>query len=197
MKIVDKFQPEIQIPNVCKSNSNSKTEVRKFELRLTWLTTMHLVALSHSVCTLQTTNVTIKCTGWGRLACDIGFPFSTTSLCKVRIVFHTVQLTCSRAHSTLTYAVLSQLVWSMLQAFKCDNLRLMTDYKKISYRWPNSSVDLVSVSLYDAGEQQMTIVVRALPPRLSCRMRVSLLSRYGMNPYNMPHHIPILTMMMI
>jgi len=37
MKIVDKFQSEIRIPNVCKSNSNSnlKTEVWKLELRLT------------------------------------------------------------------------------------------------------------------------------------------------------------------
>jgi len=34
---VDKFQSEIRIPNVCKSNSNFKTEVRKFELRLTSL----------------------------------------------------------------------------------------------------------------------------------------------------------------
>ena len=39
MKIVDKFQSEIQIPNVCKSNSNSnfKSEVRKFKLRLSFL----------------------------------------------------------------------------------------------------------------------------------------------------------------
>ena len=38
-KIVDKLRSEIRIPNVCKSNSNSnvKTKVRKFELRLTCL----------------------------------------------------------------------------------------------------------------------------------------------------------------
>jgi len=34
---VDKFQSEIRIPNVCKSNSNFKTEVQKFELHLTSL----------------------------------------------------------------------------------------------------------------------------------------------------------------
>jgi len=48
-----------------------------------------------------------------------------------------------------------------------------------SYLWPKSRVDFVSDSLYDAGEQQMIIVVRALPPRLSCRIRVNLLSLYG------------------
>jgi len=32
MKIVDKFQSEIRIPNVCKSNLNFKTEVRKIKL---------------------------------------------------------------------------------------------------------------------------------------------------------------------
>jgi len=39
MKIVDKFQSEIRIPNVCSwnPNSNFKTEVRKFELCLTSL----------------------------------------------------------------------------------------------------------------------------------------------------------------
>jgi len=58
-------------------------------------------------------------------------------------------------------------------------------FLQISNLWPNSSVDFVSVSLYDAGEQHITIVVRALPPRLSCRMRVNLLSRYGINPYIM------------
>ena len=30
--------------------------------------------------------------------------------------------------------------------------------------WPNINVDLVSVSLKDAGEQQIMIVVLALPP---------------------------------
>jgi len=43
---------------------------------------------------------------------------------------------------------------------------------------------LVSSSLYDAGEQHITIVVRALPPRLSWRIRVNLLSRYGTYVYN-------------
>ena len=38
MKTVDEFQSEIQISNVCKSNSNFKTEVQKFKLRLTSLT---------------------------------------------------------------------------------------------------------------------------------------------------------------
>jgi len=35
MKIVDKFQSKIQISDVHKSNSNFKTEVQKYELRLT------------------------------------------------------------------------------------------------------------------------------------------------------------------
>jgi len=41
MKIVYKFQSEIRIPNVYKSNSNFKIEVRKFELRFTSLLTIH------------------------------------------------------------------------------------------------------------------------------------------------------------
>jgi len=60
-------------------------------------------------------------------------------------------------------------------------------YLCLTYLWPNRRVDLVSVSLNDAGEQQMTIVVRALPPRLSCSMRVNLLSRYGTYVYNDQH----------
>ena len=44
---------------------------------------------------------------------------------------------------------------------------------------PNISVDFVSDSLYEAGEQQMIIVVLAFPPKLSCKIRVSLLSLYG------------------
>jgi len=41
VKIVDKFQSEIRILNVCKSNSNLnfKIEVRKFELHFTSLRT--------------------------------------------------------------------------------------------------------------------------------------------------------------
>ena len=34
-------------------------------------------------------------------------------------------------------------------------------------------VDLVSDSLYDAGEAQITIVVLALPPKDSCRILVN------------------------
>ena len=37
VKIVDKFQSEIRMPSVCKSNSNFKIEVRKFELGFTSL----------------------------------------------------------------------------------------------------------------------------------------------------------------
>uniref|UniRef100_A0A3Q3DED7 Uncharacterized protein n=1 Tax=Hippocampus comes TaxID=109280 RepID=A0A3Q3DED7_HIPCM len=40
-------------------------------------------------------------------------------------------------------------------------------------------VDLVSASLKDEGEQQMTMVVRQFPPRESCRILVILLSLYG------------------
>ena len=47
-------------------------------------------------------------------------------------------------------------------------------------RCPKSSVDLVSDSLYEAGDEQMTMTVRAFPPRDSCKILVSLLSRYGM-----------------
>jgi hypothetical protein len=39
---------------------------------------------------------------------------------------------------------------------------------------------LVSDSLELAGEQQMTIVVLALPPKDSCRILVNFESRYGM-----------------
>ena len=46
-----------------------------------------------------------------------------------------------------------------------------------SYLCPNCRVDFVSASLYDAGEQQITMVVLALPPSDSCKIRVSLLSR--------------------
>lgn len=48
------------------------------------------------------------------------------------------------------------------------------------YRLPNSRVDLVSASLKLAGEQHIMIVVRAFPPRDSCRIRVSFESLYGM-----------------
>jgi hypothetical protein len=48
------------------------------------------------------------------------------------------------------------------------------------YLLPNSSVDFVSDSLKEAGEQQMMIVVLALPPSDSCKILVSLESRYGM-----------------
>lgn len=44
---------------------------------------------------------------------------------------------------------------------------------------PNSNVDLVSDSLKLAGEQQITMVVLALPPKDSCKILVSLESRYG------------------
>lgn len=45
------------------------------------------------------------------------------------------------------------------------------------YRLPKSSVDLVSASLNEAGEQQIMMVVRALPPNDSCKIRVNLESR--------------------
>lgn len=38
----------------------------------------------------------------------------------------------------------------------------------------------VSLSLKEAGEQQITIVVLALPPSDSCKIRVSFESLYGM-----------------
>ena len=43
--------------------------------------------------------------------------------------------------------------------------------------WPNISVDFVSVSLKDAGEQQIMIVVLAFPPNDSWRIRVNFKSR--------------------
>lgn len=49
--------------------------------------------------------------------------------------------------------------------------------------WPKSSVDLVSDSLYDDGEQQMTMVVLQFPPSESWRILVILLSRYGTYVY--------------
>lgn len=42
-----------------------------------------------------------------------------------------------------------------------------------TYRLPKSSVDLLSDSLNEAGEQQMIMVVRALPPSDSCKIRVN------------------------
>ena len=48
--------------------------------------------------------------------------------------------------------------------------------EKNIYLCPNINVDLVSDSLKEAGEQQITMVVLALPPKLSCRILVSLLS---------------------
>lgn len=50
----------------------------------------------------------------------------------------------------------------------------------VTYLLPKSKVLLVSLSLKDAGEQQMTIVVLALPPSDSCKIRVSFESLYGM-----------------
>uniref|UniRef100_A0A673FY60 Uncharacterized protein n=1 Tax=Sinocyclocheilus rhinocerous TaxID=307959 RepID=A0A673FY60_9TELE len=44
----------------------------------------------------------------------------------------------------------------------------------------HTEVDLVSASLKAEGEQQMNMVVLQFPPRESCRIRVILLSRYGM-----------------
>ena len=49
--------------------------------------------------------------------------------------------------------------------------------------WPNMSVDFVSDSLYDDGEQQITIVVLQFPPKESWRILVILLSRYGTYVY--------------
>ena len=46
-------------------------------------------------------------------------------------------------------------------------------------RMPKRSVESVSDSLYDEGEQLMIKVVREFPPKDSCRIRVSLESRYG------------------
>jgi hypothetical protein len=46
-------------------------------------------------------------------------------------------------------------------------------------RIPNRRVERVSASLNDAGEQLMIRVVRELPPRDSCRMRVNFESLYG------------------
>ena len=40
-------------------------------------------------------------------------------------------------------------------------------------------MDFVSDSLYEAGEQQMTIVVRAFPPKLSCNNHVKMESLNG------------------
>lgn len=51
--------------------------------------------------------------------------------------------------------------------------------KNFCYLLPKSRVLLVSLSLNEAGEQQMTIVVLALPPSDSCRIRVNLESLYG------------------
>uniref|UniRef100_A0A182J2R4 Uncharacterized protein n=1 Tax=Anopheles atroparvus TaxID=41427 RepID=A0A182J2R4_ANOAO len=59
-------------------------------------------------------------------------------------------------------------------------LQLDSPLEEETYLRPKSSVDFVSDSLKLAGEQQMTMVVRALPPSDSCRMRVSFESRYGM-----------------
>jgi hypothetical protein len=46
-------------------------------------------------------------------------------------------------------------------------------------RLPKRSVESVSASLKEEGEQLMMRVVRELPPRLSCSSRVSFESRYG------------------
>ncbi len=55
-----------------------------------------------------------------------------------------------------------------------------SDTEREGHLRPKSSVVLVSASLKEAGEQQVMIVVRALPPSDSWRMRVSFESRYGM-----------------
>lgn len=60
-----------------------------------------------------------------------------------------------------------------IQKFKLLTKRLLTD----AHRLPKSNVDLVSDSLKDAGEQQIIIVVLALPPNDSCNIRVNLESR--------------------
>lgn len=46
-------------------------------------------------------------------------------------------------------------------------------------RIPKRSVESVSDSLYDEGEQLMIRVVREFPPKDSCRILVNLESRYG------------------
>lgn len=56
-------------------------------------------------------------------------------------------------------------------------------YKYLTYLLPKSKVDLVSCSLKEAGEQQIIIVVRAFPPKDSCKIRVNLESRYGTNAF--------------
>jgi len=52
VKTVDNFQPEIRIPNVCKSNSSLKfkTKVRKFELCLTSLISIIITFWNSLIC---------------------------------------------------------------------------------------------------------------------------------------------------
>ena len=74
-------------------------------------------------------------------------------------------------------------MWHTIAMVRALSRRMYSYVWDVKYLWPKSNVDLVSTSLNDAGEQQITIVVRALPPRLSCSMRVNLLSRYGTYVY--------------
>lgn len=54
------------------------------------------------------------------------------------------------------------------------------------------SVFTDSSRLTSAGETHATITVRLLPPRLSCSIRVSLLSRYGTcRPCSNPKRLPV------
>ena len=64
---LSKFQSELRIPNVCKSNSNSnsnfKIEVRKFELRFTSL----IINISVHIVTRQANRYIVAFHDWARL----------------------------------------------------------------------------------------------------------------------------------
>jgi len=59
--------------------------------------------------------------------------------------------------------VLDRLGSGKIDSFSINNLK--TEFENSTCLEPNINVDLVSASLYDAGEQQMIMVVLALPPK--------------------------------
>lgn len=72
-----------------------------------------------------------------------------------------------------TLALVSRFLSSAGESSALTRAEFLMDLARI----PNRRVERVSASLYDDGEQLMIKVVRELPPRDSCRIRVSFESR--------------------
>jgi len=86
VKIVDTFQSEIRIPNVCNSNSNFKIEVRKFELRFTSLggnvISAHLVTFAAAALLIFIRSTTLQPAADWRVFTTLSVPITTREIVR-------------------------------------------------------------------------------------------------------------------